>query len=179
MKLLQIKSQKLHGANDGICRYCEGSGKMREVKFRGKRTDNKEWVYGYFIPDMLEKPHKKLIDCGFIKTFNYDNATSKTYEVIRRSIGQFTGFRDDKNEEIFEGDIVKINNHNYKIVYDIGSFMLVRCSENTDMYEQFEKCWNDDVYPLSQYVWENCCESDLLVDCEIIGNIYDNRELLD
>lgn len=35
--------------------------------------------------------------------------------------------------------------------------MLVRCSDKTDMYEQFSNCWNDDVYPLSQCYWEHDC----------------------
>lgn len=151
---------------------------MREIKFRGKRIDNGEWVYGYFIPDMLEKTHRKWTDWGFIKVFDYDNAKTNTIRVERRTIGQFTGFTDDNDREVFEGDIVKINNHNYKIVYETGSFMLVKCNEETDMYEQFLNCWNDNVYPLSQYHWEDGYEADLLNNCEVIGNIYDNPELL-
>ena len=34
--------------------------KMRDIKFRGKRIDNGEWVYGAFVPDVLETPDNDL-----------------------------------------------------------------------------------------------------------------------
>jgi hypothetical protein len=57
--------------------------------------------------------------------------------------------------------------------------MLVRCSDETDMYEQFKNCWNDDVYPLSQLYWENDCEEDVIYEIEVIGNKFENPELLE
>lgn len=95
------------------------------------------------------------------------------------NIMQYTGLKDENGEEIYEGDLVKINGKLYMIKYEIGSMMLVRCSVNTNMYEEFKNCWNDDVYPISQYYWENDCEEDTLVDCIVIGNIFENKELLE
>lgn len=92
---------------------------------------------------------------------------------------QFTGLYDTNCKEIYENDIVIINGHQYLIKFEIGSFMLVRCSGETDMYDQFKECWNDDVYPLSQYYWNDDSEEDAIHSLEIIGNIHENPELLE
>jgi len=91
---------------------------------------------------------------------------------------QFTGVYDKNGVEIYENDIVIINGHQYKIKFEIGSFMLIRCSGETDMYEQFKECWNDDVYPISQYYWDEDSEEDAIHSLEVIGNSFENPELI-
>ena len=66
---------------------------MREILFRGKRVDNGEWVYG----DLSQhKTGKKFIKCG---------SAIHSYEVIPKSIGQYTGLTDKNAKKIFEGYI--------------------------------------------------------------------------
>ena len=91
---------------------------------------------------------------------------------------QYTGLEDSNGKEICEGDIVEVEDHKYKICYEIGSFMLVRL-EQIDMSKQFQDCWNDDVYPLSQLYRNYDCEENILDNCKILGNIYENPELLE
>lgn len=85
---------------------------MREILFRGKREDDGEWVYGSFIPDMLEVfqgvTSKWLGDWGVIKPFSTNKDERHMQYVKRESVGQYTGFVDSNGSKIFEGDVVNV-----------------------------------------------------------------------
>jgi hypothetical protein len=65
---------------------------MREHKYRGKRIDNGEWVYGYYVSD----PETTLMPYAIY-------SDRKFHKVIPETVGQFNEM--DNNHE---GDIVKI-----------------------------------------------------------------------
>lgn len=143
---------------------------MREIKFRGKRTDNskherKEFVYGSYL---------------YINNYEYDwngnrsNNKKEAHFIIgeddrniivdKETVGQYTGLKDKNETEIYEDDIVEIDNEIIAQVIweeDYASFYLYTNEENSiNDFETGEK-------PIYDYI-ENL---------EVIGNIHDNPEL--
>jgi len=128
---------------------------MRAIKFRGRRPDNGEWVYG-FIARYRDKEEK----------WGIKESEEHGYWVVDPStVGQFTGLHDKNGKEIYEGDIVAANcdTHNSKNAvvwggdypaFDLEPFV---CYENNSL-----------LYCI--------CDPDS--SCEVIGNIHDNPKLL-
>lgn len=93
---------------------------------------------------------------------------------------QPSGLRDKNGKLIYEGDIVNVyvsseKLYRYLVKFEIGSFMLVSEEEIFD----FPNKWNDNVYPLSQLYFEYENEDYCIEQVEVVGNIYENSELLE
>ena len=132
----------------------------REILFLGKRTKKGEWIQGLPFGCIYGGFSNGAI-CS-IKKIN--EKYGDIYDVIPETVGQYTGLTDKNGKKIFEGDIVKgLFNFglsiNAKVVYYDGSFGVVckRCGAiNFTAFPSF-------------------CG----VDWEVIGNIYDNPELME
>ncbi len=127
----------------------------REILFRGKRIDNGEWIYGGFARDVPYMCRLSENDNGkvFIVT-GFEN-----YIVDSSTVCQYIGLKDRNGIKIFEGDVLKLTfsgaigeiicNINY--FFRINAFGKLRDISITD--------YN------SKHI-------------EVLGNIYDNPELI-
>jgi len=127
--------------------------KMREILFRGKRMDNGEWTYGLITILFRDKEYHIV---------NRSNE-SIVYPIEPTTIGEYTGLTDKNGQKIFEGDIICVANamgkNNYPVVCRKGAFWL---------YDEL-LIDNEGLDFLASYIPSYI---------EVVGNIYDNPELL-
>lgn len=132
---------------------------MRTIKFRGKTHGNGKWYYGSLV-------YSNEINAAIY--FQIGNGLIKRMEwvyVIPETVGQFTGLYDCNGNKIYEGDIVEWEKDGlmYVVRFWYGMF-----------YASVKEC-NDGIFggfPLHALTEHEDRE------CKIIGNIYDNPELL-
>lgn len=95
--------------------------KLENIKFKAKRLDNNSWVFGYFYEEngntyIIENRQKESILNRNI-----------TYEVDPSTVFQFTGLKDCKGNEIWEGDVLQnIDYDCFKcvVIFDKGTFLV-------------------------------------------------------
>ena len=128
---------------------------MRQIKFRGKSIYNNEWVSGN-LRIFGERAYISAID---------SHAHS---EVYLATVGQFTGLRDSKGREIYEGDIINwlsIRNGGQGFIEE--GFVEFRVNEQAYMVINRIKTADNR---------ESVCNILRCTrDIKVIGNIHDNQ----
>lgn len=135
---------------------------MREYKFRGKNKDI-GWVYGQIAYDINGNAYiiqEVELDSsyGLEETILF---ATMWYRVDKETVGQYTGLHDKKGKEIYEGDILQIDIERAWVMWN-------------EKYGYFE------LVPIGDYYFDSPVIGQTIeyTDTTVIGNIYDNKELL-
>ena len=146
---------------------------IREVIFRGKRTDNGKWECGDLLSPNEFNAIPHIVYIAYLN--EYGDIGEISTPVIPETVGQYTGLTDKNGVRIFEGDIVKctdtINDFEFNAVVEFGNpngeynwgYQLKFISGEESNFDIL--CWVD-MEETGAYI-------------EIIGNIHDNPELLE
>ena len=129
---------------------------MREILFRSKRLDNGEWIIGRYA--LMHGYHYIMPKDDY----------SIWYEVNPNTICQYTGLTDKNGNKIWENDVVRstiITERKAKVVY--GDF---NCNCCHGVYG-----WTFE--PIGGY--SEICDIRETETIEVIGNIFDNPELME
>lgn len=154
---------------------------MRDIEFRGKRTDNGEWVEGYYAhlhkttycvkEDCDAHPENELHRMIFEREQDWGLPNYHLQvDVDPETVGQYTGLKDKNGTKIFDGDIVLVPYIDliFKCTWDDTSLSeraIVRYVDGMFYVEYIE---SGDKFTLSV----------MKGHMKIVGNIYDNPELL-
>lgn len=136
----------------------------RDIKFRGKCSGQSkyagEWVEGGLVVPQEITNNEVLIIRAIA-----DGCTT-TYHVDADTVGQFTGLYDKNEKEIYEGDILRFHHNNKEYVCIVGWN-----NEVGAWCIRFNGIGYVGIRPLGEWI----CEYKI----ELIGNIFDNKELLE
>lgn len=128
--------------------------KIENIKFKAKRLGNGEWVKGSLIRNTAGIKERAYIVDNFSSMSDYS-----VVEIDPSTVCQFTGLKDIKGQEIWEGDIL-VGEPECEIVFTEGTFSI----RSIDYYEIESLC------PLHYFTKKNGT-----IDCKVIGNKFDKE----
>jgi len=133
---------------------------MMDIKFRGKIIDAHKWVYGNLIQnnDMTFITEKEeYSNVGYC--YDCNRPYNEQYEIDTKTVGQYTGLKDKNGKEIYEGDIVQTK----------------RASNIKGHVTMYNGCWCICHYYTYYKLFYSFADAQPI---EVIGNVYENSELL-
>lgn len=152
--------------------------------FKAKRVDDGEWIVGYIARYGHTRKEKYYIIPSYASDLY-------AIEVDTSTICRCTGLKDNNGKLIWENDIVDFLVHKGIVKYEYGSFGIAyrECID----WEEIESnichvtgcdnalyaCENDNFISLWEIYWNFNDEDDSVNTVEVIGNVFDNKELLE
>ena len=162
--------------------------------FKAKRLDNGEWVQGFYLYDYGRDIHyifANEIACPNCINDRRKDFSLQNYEVDPSTICPCTGLKDKNGKLIWKNDIADFLGHKGTIKFECVIFGIA-FREIID-WEEIEAnicsitgcdnplyaCENDKFISLWEIMWNFNDIEDSIETIEVIGNIFDNKELLE
>lgn len=140
---------------------------MRELKFRAWDIKNKRFCFFGFHPQAIHWSHPQWLENSILNP-----AQGVTFPDIQNSWQQYTGLTDKNGKEIYEGDVVKPNwetqSGGARVFFENSAFGIYWINSKHPDDQGFKCLWDAQE---NAWNWE-------LEQFEVIGNIYENPELL-
>jgi uncharacterized phage protein (TIGR01671 family) len=140
---------------------------MRAILFKAKRLDNGEWVEGYYFAQ-----NGRGVDGSNDSTIHFILDKFGTQIVDPETVCQYTGLTDKNGKKIWECDIVKYipTKTILQVLYINGSFAVTYIPNGYSPINWEIEYEGED--------YDFAISNDYLFHLEVIGNIFDNPELL-
>lgn len=149
---------------------------MREILFKAKRKDNGEWVEGLLII-MFGQHH--------IQKWRSENIA---YSIDPKTICQYTGLTDKNGKRIWENDILKFKDEVWNSYYtscgteygswEVENYGVVGYCNKTARYDFCKYKYNENSVEADLHENHDVEFTDVVQESEVVGNIFDNTELL-
>ena len=154
---------------------------MREILFRGKRTDCGAWVEGDLIQALRGN---QLSACSIMP----HTPTAYCWKIIPETVGQYTGLTDKNGKKIFEGDIFKFDDEVWESSYTscgteydsfaVENYGVVGFDEDMARVDFIKYKFNENSVEADLHENHNIDFSEFVSVLKVIGNIHDNPDLL-
>lgn len=138
----------------------------REIKFKGKRIYNGEWIYGYYV----------LTPTGQARIYlqPFPEATLNSYYAVDPStVGEFTGLLDKNGKEIYEGDVVVKS-----LSTEAGANGAIGVVEWSMVASQWWIRWQYVKNRYSELTPDFGAEKHSCLYLEVVGNLHETPSLL-
>ena len=161
---------------------------MREILFKAKRKGTGEWVEGYYTKTRLGNS-SSASDVIFVPWKENRNENWGWIKVMPETICQYTGLTDKNGKKIWENDIFKFNDEVWESSYtscgmeydswEVENYGVVGYYKETARYDFCRYKYNENSVEAELHENHDIEFADFVSGLEVIGNIFDNSELLE